>query len=181
MSDEKLTLPESSQLGERFVPLFAQSRDDIFAYIFSLLPNWSDAEDVFQQTSLVLWQKFGEFEPNTDFRAWACSVAFNTVRNFRRVRGRDRLQFDDALVATLAQERLDGVKRDSDRPKFLADCMAKLPSDHQTLLRRAYADENSVKGLAEAMNRSPQTIYNRLNLIRRSLIKCLQLAMRQRD
>ncbi len=48
---------------ERFVSLFAQVHDNLFAYIFSLLPHWPDAEDVFQQTSLVLWRKFGSFQP----------------------------------------------------------------------------------------------------------------------
>ncbi|MCD4728899.1 MAG: hypothetical protein K8R46_14670 [Pirellulales bacterium] len=43
--------------------LFAQVHDSLFAYVFSLLPHWSDAEDVFQQTSLVLWRKFGSFQP----------------------------------------------------------------------------------------------------------------------
>ena len=50
------------QQYERFVSLFAQVHDNLFAYVYSLLPHRSDAEDVFQQTSLVLWRKFGEFQ-----------------------------------------------------------------------------------------------------------------------
>lgn len=179
MYDRQSGQLDDPQLCERFVQLFAQSRDDIFSYIFSLLPHWSDAEDVFQQTSLVLWQKFGDFQPGTDFRAWACTVALNTVRNFRRVAGRDRLQFNDGLLEQLALERAEHPKRDSQTRNFMAECIAKLSDDQRTLLSRAYAAGSTIKRLAEDLQRSPQTIYNRLNLIRRSLIECVRAAMQQ--
>ncbi len=165
---------------ERFVQLFAQARDHLFAYIFALLPHWSDAEDVFQQTSLVLWRKFGRFQPDTDFLAWACRVAFYEVRNFRRTASRDRLRFNDALLAQLAEERPLSPERDCLHRDFLLECIAKLSEQERALLDRAYEGETTLRQLAEELHRSPQTIYNRLNLIRRALFECVEAAMKQR-
>ena len=179
MGDEQPRPIDASDFGEQFVQLFAQSRDELFAYIFSLVPHWPDAEDIFQQTSLVLWQKFGEFQPGSSFRAWACAVAFNNVRNFRRVAGRDRLQFNDALLDQLAQERAARPASDKRTHQFMAGCIAGLSNEHRALLSRAYATGGTIKRLAEDLHRSPQTIYNRLNAIRRALLECLRAAIQQ--
>ncbi len=168
---------------ERFVSLFAQVHDNLFAYIFSLLPHWSDAEDVFQQTSLVLWRKFGSFQlaatPGSGFLAWACRVAFFEVQNFRRTAGRDRLMFDNDLVEQLAEERDVSPQRGGRRRDFLMDCIAKLSEKQRDLIRHAYEGETTIRQLAEQLHRSPQTIYNRLNLIRRELFECVEDAVRQ--
>jgi RNA polymerase sigma-70 factor, ECF subfamily len=166
---------------EQFMQLFARVRENLFAYIFTMLPHWSDAEDVFQQTSLVLWRKFGEFEPGSNFLAWACRVAFFEVRNFRRVAGRDRLRFNDALLDQLAQERLVDPEIASRKRDFLIDCISKLSDDQRTLLVRTYSDEMNIRQLADELNRSPQTLYNRLNLIRRSLFDCVETAMQLQE
>ncbi len=166
---------------ERFVQLFARVRENLFAYIFTLLPQWSDAEDVFQQTSLVLWRKFGEFQPESNFLAWACRVALFEVRNFQRTASRDRLRFDDAVLAQLAQQRVISPEDANRKREFLLECIDKLSDDQRALLLRTYDDEKTIRQLADEFDRAPQTLYNRLNRIRRTLFECVQAAMRRQE
>ncbi|MGB0581965.1 MAG: sigma factor [Limisphaerales bacterium] len=49
--------------GAAFVAEFAQCQGKLQAYIRSLLPHRADAEDVFQKTSMTLWRKFDQWEP----------------------------------------------------------------------------------------------------------------------
>jgi RNA polymerase sigma-70 factor len=168
----------AAQQHEQFVQLFAQFHDELFAYIFSLLPHWSDAEDVFQQTSLVLWRKHAGSRPGSGFLPWACKVAFYEVQNFRRTASRDFLRFDDGLLEQLAEERVVSPQRSSSLSVFLRDCIAQLSDEQRDLLSRAYERGVTIKHLAAEVNRSPQTIYNRLNGIRRTLLECVQAAMR---
>ena len=227
------SVPERSQEDdprryERFVTLFARIHDNLFSYIFSLLPHWSDAEDVFQQASLVLWRKFDDFQDadekgdrrilperpsgccaqnapvpffvssgccaqnapvpfssqdvdnDGEFLAWACRVAFFEVQNFRRTAGRDRLMFDNDLVEQMARQRDVSPQRAGRRRDFLMECIAKLSEKQRELLNRAYEGEDTIGKLAEQMNRSPQTIYNRLNLIRRALFECVEETVRRK-
>jgi RNA polymerase sigma-70 factor, ECF subfamily len=166
---------------ERFVQLFARVRDNLFAYVFTLLPHWSDAEDVFQQTSLVLWRKFGQFEPGSNFLAWACRVAFFEVRNFQRVTSRDRLRFSDAVLERLAKQRVVSADSANRKREYLLDCIAKLSDDQRTFLIRTYDDERSIRQLADELDRAPQTLYNRLNLIRRKLFECVEAAVERQE
>jgi RNA polymerase sigma-70 factor (ECF subfamily) len=50
----------------------------------TLVFSHQDAEEVFQNTSVVLWNKFGEFQPGSNFFAWASQVAYYEVLNYMR-------------------------------------------------------------------------------------------------
>ena len=53
------------------IELFSSNYNRIKSFIFSLVPNTSDADDVMQETSRIIWEKFEEFEVGTNFLAWA--------------------------------------------------------------------------------------------------------------
>jgi RNA polymerase sigma-70 factor, ECF subfamily len=160
---------------EAFLKEFALHHDRLFAYLFSLLPHRPDAEDVFQRTSLILWQKFGQWDPASDFLSWACGVAFYEVRNFIRVASRDRLRFGEALLDTLAKERAATLKQRDERVAALQECLKKLDQGERELLQKAYIDEESIRELARRDGQAAQTLYNRLNLVRKRLLNCTDL------
>ena len=62
----------------------------IFGYIYSLVRNFDDDDDLFQQTSLAMWNKYDKYDPGRSFVAWACVVARFEVSNFVRARSRQR-------------------------------------------------------------------------------------------
>jgi RNA polymerase sigma-70 factor (ECF subfamily) len=166
--------PQSPERYEQFLTLFTQHRERLFGYVFALMPNYQDAEDVFQKTSIVLWRKFEEVRPDGDFFAWACKVAYYEVRNFRRTHARDRLFFSDEVLATLADERTLAADSISRRTAALQQCMQGLSPPHRELVQKAYAGHRSVGQLAEDLGRAVQTVYNRLYRIRRLLFDCVE-------
>lgn len=184
MNDEQESLTDTGEapLGpltpaEQFLEHFAQHHQRVLAYIFSLLPNEQDAQDVFQKTSLVLWRKYGQFDPEGDFLAWACGVAYYEVRNFLRIAGRSRLRFNDELLKTLADERQARHERSDRRALALGDCIRKLSPSDRHLIDHAYQGNQTIHQLAEHLQRAAQTIYNRLNLIRRRLFECVERSL----
>ena len=160
--------------AELFLQHFAEHHERLLAHIFSLLPHEQDARDVFQKTSLVLWRKFDQFREEGDFLAWACGIAYYEVRNFLRVAGRDRLRFNDDLLKILSEERLKRHERSDRRAQLLVECIKKLRSSDRDLVHEVYSGGRSVKELADQLGRAVQTVYNRLNLIRRRLFTCVQ-------
>jgi len=159
---------------EAFLRIFSRDRDRILAYIQSLLPHRSDAEDVFQRCSILLWRKFHDFDQRCEFLPWACGVAFYEVRNFRRVAARDRLQFNEELIDQLAEKRLGTLWKVDARLEALQDCLMRLKTADRDLIRAAYDDERSISEIAEATGRVLQTLYNRLSILRSGLLECVQ-------
>ena len=160
--------------GERFVRLFAENQRRILAYVYSLVPHVQNAEDICQKTSLVLWRKFHQLEPDGDFLAWACRVAYLEVRNFRRTAARDRLRFSDELLAYLAEDRMADLPAAGPRLVALRECVRKLGPPQRELLEHAYSSRGSIAQLAERLGQAAQTVYNRLFRIRRLLFDCVQ-------
>lgn len=171
------SVPLSPERQEAFVALLNGAHALLLRYVMSLLGNRHDAEDVLQRTSVVMWRRFAMFEPGTDFVAWATTVAFYEVRNFQRVTGRSRLEFDDDLMQTLAAERAQQVRQWSPRMEALEACVEKLDEGSRLIVEAVYVQGMEVGMLARQQGRAPQTLYNKLNFIRRALAECVQRRM----
>ncbi len=156
-----------------FVRLLNAAHRRLLGYLVSLLGNRHDAEDVLQRTSVTLWRKFGTFEQGTDFIAWASTVAFYEAKNFQRMAARSRLRFSDELLETLAAERLEDLGNTNGRIDALEHCLQKVDETGRKLIEAVYGEGGDIGVLAEQMGRARQTLYNKLNIIRRALADCV--------
>ena len=66
---------------ETFIGHVMEHQRELYAFILSMLPNLTEADDVLQETNMVLWRKREEFEPGTNFGAWARTVARSTLES----------------------------------------------------------------------------------------------------
>src|SRR5678815_1019736 len=88
---------------KRLMALMTRHQRQIFSYVYVLVPNRSDAEDLLQETSLVICEKFNEFREGTDFVAWACQIAYWRVRYSRQKYARSKVVFDQEIVDVVAR------------------------------------------------------------------------------
>ena len=166
---------EQSNRTEAFVALFAKSQYEIHSFVLTLVPNRADADDVMQTTSIVLWRKFDQFVPGTNFVTWACQVARLEVQNFRRVKGRDRLVFDDDLLQSLGNLRLSMSDELAAHRGRLRDCITKLRLDDRELIRRCYGKKaTTARQVALELGKPVNTVYKALIRIRRGLYECVR-------
>lgn len=173
---------------ERFLMLYNAAYQRIYAYVFSLLADRSDACDAMQETSLVLLRRFGDFQPDASaglsesesFVRWGCGIALNQVRRLRRERA-SAIPFSEQTLDRIAAAR----ERHSDilesRRRFLPDCLKKLPEADRDLAMRCFCRTTSIKAIAEQANRPVNTLYKAINRIRQRLKQCIDLAVRQED
>jgi RNA polymerase sigma-70 factor (ECF subfamily) len=79
--------------------LFVRHENSIRAFVRSLQPSLSDADDVMQETFLTVSRKASTFEPGTNFVAWACGIArLKVLENFRQ-RKRANVLSEAAIIA----------------------------------------------------------------------------------
>ncbi len=163
-----------------FASRLREAQTRIFGYIYSLVRNLDDADDLFQQTCLVLWDRYGQFDPERSFTSWACGVARFEVLNFLRSRSRDRLYFSDDLNLLLieAHENLAADQLE-DRRDALSACLKKLRERDADLLQACYAAPVRIPEVASARGRSAHSIHNSLRRIRRTLFECVQRTLAQ--
>jgi RNA polymerase sigma-70 factor (ECF subfamily) len=158
---------------DEFIRLFTSHEPRLRAYVLTLVPRWSDAEEVMQQCNLVLWQKFPQFQSGTNFFAWACRVARFEVMDFRKRQGRERALFSDAFVDAVAQETSAMSGELSDRLSAMQECIEKLPAEHRRMLLLRYTGSGSIEQVASSLHRSVEAAYKALSRIRHALHDCV--------
>jgi RNA polymerase sigma-70 factor (ECF subfamily) len=171
--------PEPAPSSEQFITRLNAAHGRLLAFLRVLLGNNADAEDVLQRATMTMWRKFAEFDPAKDFFAWASSFAFYEARNFQRVSARARLHFDDELLARLADERAADLEHREARLAAMDLCVEELDDSGRELVREFYLNETGVAALAERLGRAPQTVYNKLNVLRRLLAECVKRRLAQ--
>src|SRR4051812_1005515 len=89
--------------NKQLMALMTRHQRRIFSYIYTLVPRRHDAEDLLQETSVVVCEKFHEFELGTDFVAWACQIAYWRIRYARQKFARSKVVFDQDILDAVAQ------------------------------------------------------------------------------
>jgi len=164
-----------AQQQAQHVQLITAAQRRLYGYILTMLPSPEKADDVLQETNVVLWEKIDEFEPGTNFMAWARRVAYFQVKAYlKRHRPRGIIALDGPVLDAVAR----AAERESDRFEehhhALRDCLEKLPDEDRNLIRMRYGDEYSVTEMATLCGRTAGALRQALYRIRGNLRRCVQ-------
>jgi RNA polymerase sigma-70 factor, ECF subfamily len=171
----------SDRRADNFISLYTAHEARLRAFILSLVPRWSDAEEIAQRCSMILWKKFDQFELGTSFFAWACQIARLEVKEYRKKAVRQKVLFTDAFVDAVANEVMEMQAELPLRLRVLQKCVEKLQPKHRELLRLRYDESKSVKAVARTLNRSVDAVYKGLSRIRQALFECINRALAAGD
>ena len=169
---------EVKHTDEAFTQLVIDNQSRIYGYIYGLVHNASDTEDVLQSTLMSLWGRFGDFEHGTDFCAWAIATARFEILRFNQNR-KESSAFSEDLINQLSVHFSTDAEVDSARREALQACVKDLSSADQGLLDRRYFKGQKVKDIAADLDRSERSLSNSLSRIRGWLFECVRRRMAQ--
>jgi RNA polymerase sigma-70 factor (ECF subfamily) len=159
---------------EEFVQLFTKSQRRLFLHILSMIPNPIDAEEVLQETNIVIWNKFSSFQMGTNFLAWARRIATFEVLRFRERKARDRHHFSDDFMELVTEEFENDEAFAERRRTALMRCLDKLRPGDRELIRQRYSPGLTGRDLARELGRPSNSVYQSLGRIRRTLLECVK-------
>lgn len=159
--------------NDLFVQLFSSNHSRIMSFIYTLVPNVSDAEDIMQETAKVLWEKFDDFEIGTNFVSWAVTVAKYQVLSYRQ-RYNTKIPFNSRLLETLSEESKTPLAGDHARLEALRNCVTTLPEKDQKLIRCRFEKRMTAKMLSKQIGVAMNTIYRNESRIFALLMDCVR-------
>ena len=166
--------PPAPDRTQEFMELLTQHDRALGVYVYSLVRGSADADDILQQTKLVLWRCFDQFESGTNFLAWARKTAFHQVLTHRRQTKREHLPLSEETLEALHHE----VERLSDkgdaRREALRSCLAKLPAEHRQLVTLRYFEDLEIDQVAERIRSTVAAVYRALSRVRYALLGCVE-------
>ena len=162
---------------DQFSQLFEQHGRSIYGHIRTLVPNATDADEVFQETSVTLWQKFDQYRPDTDFRAWSCRIAYYKVLKLRDRQVRSPRLFSPELLDLVSEEMIVMSDVLDARTEALLSCRQKLSQRDQDLLERFHRENATAKEVARRVGRNVHYVYRSIRRIHNTLFDCIRRMM----
>ena len=146
-------------------------RKALFAYINAIVRDHALAEDIFQDTSIVILKK----TDLDDSMLWAFArgVAKNRALAALRDRKKHTLALSPAALECV-DRGFDQVADDTEaRVQALTNCVKVLPENWREIVQLRYWSNLSVGEIAKRLEQSENTLSVTLNRIRSRLAKCV--------
>jgi RNA polymerase sigma-70 factor (ECF subfamily) len=157
-----------------FAELITRHQGELYGYIYSVVRNWEDTDDLYQSVCLVLWHKFESFRPGSSFFAWARQTAKNKVGDFVRQK-RSSAHASSEMIDILAEDDSEPDRVDAEAYlTALQKCREKLTPEDAELLELRYVEELSTVEIADRRQRLRQSVGRSLIRVRRWLLECIQ-------
>jgi len=165
--------------GERFARLLLETQPRLFGFVLSLTHDREAAMDVTQEVGVLLWRKFDDFEPGTDFGAWALKTARYKVMEWRRAQSKLPVVLDEDALGLLADKVETMSIQQNQRLAALDTCLDRLPDKQRQVIEERYADKSSVVGIAQRWNRSRVAMHQLLKKAHKALRFCIREQLRK--
>ena len=136
------------------------------------------ADEVLQETSLVLFRRFDEYDEQRPFVAWALGVARFQVLSLNRDAARSRVAFDTELLVRFTETWGELPPGASDRSLFLQDCIQRLAARARQMVRLRYYDELTAEEIARQIGGTGAAVRVALQRIRQQLRECVERQLR---
>ncbi len=169
-------MPDKNKL---FLRLFLQNERRLYAYILTLHPNRADADDVLQETSLAMWDRFDPAAPPGEFLAWGRRFAYHKVLDFHKKATRTQARLSRVFLERISESAATHGERSEsdDRRDALADCLEKLSPRDRDLLTLRFAEGATTQSVSEQLGRSADAVYKALAKLRQALFDCVQRSL----
>jgi RNA polymerase sigma-70 factor (ECF subfamily) len=165
--------PVDDQKYEYFLKLFMENQSKIYGFIMRLLPNYAVADDILQETLIIMWQKFPNFKQGTDFYAWAKQIIrFKVMSYIRRNQKRPMVNFSEEVIEKLSVQEYSHVSNNV-YDEALHNCIDKLKGSSRELIRMRYVREMNIQQIATKLNATYSSVAKHMSRVHHSLKNCI--------
>ena len=173
MSDPPEQRPSRPAPSDEFVQLFTRAQRPLYLFILAQTGNVQSAEEILQETNLVIWAKLEQFQPGSSFSGWSRQIATYEILKYRQRNRRDKLTFSDEFLTAVAGEAVTQSLEIEQRREALQHCLEKLEPRDRELIQQRYQPGMHGKELALQRERPVNSIYQSLGRIRKTLLECI--------
>jgi len=181
LSDSELITFIHTQNTEAYKELFYRYQKKLFSYIFHLVRNKDETEDILQNVFSKMYKNIGNFDTSRKFSSWIYRIAHNESINFiKRKSKRYTVSWDD--IAT-SKDKLDTATNDEPQEdrwlrqevtKEIAEAIKKLPERYQQVLILRYFQEYSYEDIGKILNKPVNTIGTLINRAKKKLLEIIK-------
>ncbi|MFT4176155.1 MAG: sigma-70 family RNA polymerase sigma factor [Luteolibacter sp.] len=159
--------------SDEFEELLVSHQARIYFFIRSMVFNREDAQDILQDVNGIILLKRHQFALQTNFKAWAFSIArFECLTYLRRLKAGQLLILEDVAehLAEQAEERADGIDF---WIAALDQCRKHLNEESGKLIEHRYILRTPLEEVAKSWKTTEGALKQKLFRIREQLRACI--------
>ena len=176
--------PDDATLQARFMDEAMPLMNQLFGAALGMTRNRADAEDLVQETYLKAYQKFHQYQPGTNIKAWLYRILTNTyISSYRKAQRSPKRASSDTVedwqLADAASHSEVGLKSaevealEALPSSQLRNALDSLSEEHRMVVLMADVEGMSYKEIAEELGVPMGTVMSRLNRARKNLRSAL--------
>ena len=176
--------PDGATLEARFMDEAMPLMNQLFGAALGMTRNRADAEDLVQETYLKAYQKFHQYQPGTNIKAWLYRILTNTyITSYRKAQRSPKRASSDTVedwqLADAASHSEVGLKSaevealEALPSSQLRDALDSLSEEQRMVVLMADVEGMSYKEIAEELGVPMGTVMSRLNRARKNLRSAL--------
>ncbi len=156
-----------------FRTLFETYGERVFRYVYRMVNDEGQAEEVTNDVMLEVWKGAHKFEGRSKASTWVLGIARHLALNAIRGKQLVTVDLDDSPEADGRESAATVRDRDTVKQK-LRDALAKLSSDHREVVELAFFHGYSYQEVAEVMGCPENTVKTRMFHAKRQLHQALK-------
>ncbi len=146
----------------------------IYGFIMSLVGDWNEADDIYQETTYVLWRKFEEYTLGADFLRWSFKIARFQVMSHLKKKKTQKKYFLPATLENLNEAAMSPAEDSDMTIDALRKCVNELSRRSRDFLKLRYQDDASVPKIATRFQINVNTLYKQYQKIHAQLFRCIR-------
>lgn len=183
MEKNDLQLIEESiyhtQGRSNFNILIERHAKSVYLFIFKLIGNKEDSEDITQETFIKAWQKLSKFDTEKNFKAWLFGIAKNTAIdklrkkksiNFSSLNIEEESDFENNIIDT--EDLPDEIFAKKESEEKLKKAIEKLSESQRLLIYLHINEDLTFEEIAKITEKPMNTIKSQYG---RSILKLKDL------
>jgi len=150
-SDERLLIEAAQNDPSRFAELYEQNFNRVYAYVARRVRERAEIQDLTAQVFHQALANLGKFKwKGSPFAAWLYRIAANAIADRARQKTREANNQSEPVSGVSAATDLEAVERRA----RLFGAVDKLPEDQRRVIVMRFADEQSIREIADELGRS---------------------------
>jgi len=172
---------DTDRARRELMRLALEHRAQLWGFLMGLTKDPQKAEDLFQNTYLILCEKWDQYRPGTNFMAWARQIAryefLASVDPDRRPFLTAETEVLELALHAAEREEAPSVRRDA-----LRRCLDQLPDARgRRVLELRYGQGLPGERVAREVDLSMNALYTLLSRVRRALQDCVERRLRTEE
>jgi len=177
LPDNQLVILVREKNPERYAEIIERYQGKLFAYLYRLIGNRDEAEDLLQDVFVKVYKNLYSYDSERKFSSWIYRIAHNEAVNYikkkslkRFISWEDISSTKDKLESQSAEEGVDEAWMRKETAEEVDIVLDKLPIKYKQVLVLRYFSDKSYEEISEILEKPVNTVGTLINRAKKKLV-----------